>query len=59
MNYKQIELGEENLDAVRDFFLTHLCATQRECSEALGLSAMAVNRHVRTIRAEWRNKKRK
>jgi len=48
-------IGEENRDRVRQFFANHLCATQRECAEALGLSDMAVNRHVRAIRAEWRN----
>lgn len=58
MNHKQIELGQDNLEAVEEFFRTHLCATQRECSEALGLSAMAVNRHVKTIRAGWRKKRR-
>jgi DNA invertase Pin-like site-specific DNA recombinase len=54
MNWVQIELGEENREAVRRFFQQHLCATQVECAAALGLSAMAVNRHVRSIRAEWK-----
>lgn len=54
-NWKQVEMGEANLRAVRAFFVTHLCATQRECAAALGLSLMAVNRHVRTIRDEWRD----
>lgn len=54
MNHIQVELGQQNLDAVREFFRTHLCCTQRECAAALGLSAMAVNRHVKTIRAEWK-----
>lgn len=57
MNYKQIELGEENRDAVREWFRLHLCGTQRECAKDLGLSDMAVNRHVRAIRAEWRKPK--
>lgn len=48
----QSETGRANLERVRSFFERHLCATQRECAEALGLSVMAVNRHVRTIRAE-------
>lgn len=48
------EIGRENLEAVREFFAAHLCATQAECARALGLSVMAVNRHVRTIRSEWR-----
>lgn len=56
MNHKQVKLGQENLEAVRMFFKKHLCATQRECADALGISVMAVNRHVRTIRAEWRDK---
>lgn len=50
----QQELGEENYRRVREYFRTHLCATQRECSEALGLSIMAVNRHVARIRDGWR-----
>lgn len=48
------EIGEANLLRVRIYFLTHLCATQRECASALGLSVMAVNRHVRRIRNEWK-----
>ncbi len=54
MNWRQIDLGDANLEAVRQFFRDHLCATQIECAEALGLSTMAVNRHVRVIRSEWR-----
>lgn len=46
--------GCENLNRVRAFFENHLCATQSECARTLGLSPMAVNRHVRTIRNEWR-----
>jgi hypothetical protein len=53
-NWKQVAVGEENLVRVRQFFATYLCATQRECAAALGLSVTAVNRHVRTIRAEWK-----
>lgn len=54
MNTVQVNLGIENLERVRAFFKRHLCATQRECAEALGLSVMAVNRHVRAIRSEWK-----
>lgn len=54
MNWKQMALGDKNLALVRQWFETHLCGTQTECAKALGLSAMAVNRHVRTIRAEWK-----
>ena len=49
-----IKVGETNLEKVRKFFKTHLCATQVECAEALGLSTMAVSRHVRTLRSEWK-----
>lgn len=52
-NWKQVDLGRENLAAVREYFSSHLCATNRECAAALGLSVMAVGRHVKTIRAEW------
>lgn len=52
-----VEIGEKNREAVRRWFATHLCGTQRECAKALGLSDMAVNRHARAIRAEWRPKR--
>lgn len=55
MNWRQVERGEANQEAVRRFFAEHLCATQSECAKALGLSPMAVNRHVKAIRAQWRN----
>lgn len=48
-------LGDLNRATVRRWFRDHLCGTQRECAEALGLSVMAVNRHVKAIRAEWRD----
>ncbi|MDQ0996932.1 hypothetical protein QFZ34_002114 [Phyllobacterium ifriqiyense] len=51
MNHKQIAVGQDNLSAVLNYFKTHLCATNVECAEALGLSVMAVGRHVKTIRA--------
>lgn len=54
MNYKQIELGEDNREAVQNWFMNHLCGTQRECAKDLNISTMAVNRHVKTIRAQWR-----
>jgi hypothetical protein len=52
-NWKQIDIGQANLEAVREYFRTHLCATNRECAAALGLSVYAVGRHAKTIRAEW------
>ena len=53
MNYIQIQTGRENLKAVREFFRRHPGAKQSDCSKALGISVMAVGRHVKTIRAEW------
>lgn len=50
------KIGRANLAAVRRYFETHLCATQDECAKRLGLSPMAVNRHVKKIRAEWQTK---
>ncbi len=46
-------VGEENRAAVKQWLKTHLGGTQRECAKALGLSTMAVCRHVRAIRKEW------
>ena len=54
MNWRGIEEGRRNREAVRAFFTAHLCATNVECSKALGLSIMAVGRHVEAIRAEWK-----
>lgn len=54
MNWRGVEEGEKNRRAVREWFAAHLCGTQTECAKELGLSAMAVSRHVREIRAEWR-----
>lgn len=48
-------IGDLNRAAVRRWFREHLCGTQRECAEALGLSVMAVSRHVKAIRADWRD----
>lgn len=47
------KIGHENREAVRAFFLAHIGATNWECAKALGLSVMAVGRHVKTLRAEW------
>lgn len=55
MNADRIQLGLSNREAVRAFMASHLCATQQECAKALGLSVMAVNRHVKEIRLEWRS----
>lgn len=48
-------IGHANREAVRQFFRTHVGCTQSECAKALGLSVMAVNRHVATLRKEWTN----
>lgn len=48
-------LGDLNRRRVRAWLRQHLGGTQRECAEALGLSVMAVGRHVKAIRAEWRD----
>ncbi len=45
--------GADNYALVKQFFRAHLCATQAECAEALGLHPMTVNRHVKRIRGEW------
>ena len=40
---------------IRKFLREHLGATNRDVAKALGLSEMAVGRHVRALRAEWTN----
>lgn len=46
--------GKKNREAIKEWFRTHLCGTQAECAADLGLSPMAVNRHVKAIRREWK-----
>lgn len=46
-------LGHDNREAVRAWLLNHVGGTNRECSAALGLSIMAVGRHVAKLRSEW------
>jgi len=48
-----VVIGEANREAIRRFLREHLGATNVECADALGLSVVAVGRHVRQIRAEW------
>jgi hypothetical protein len=44
-----------NRARVRAWFAAHLGCSQRECAAALGLSKEATSRHVRAMRAEWRD----
>lgn len=46
-------IGQENREAVRAFFTGHVGCTHVECGKALGLSSVAVGRHVATLRKEW------
>lgn len=50
------QIGQENREAVRAYFQRHIGATNRECAEAIGLSAFAVGRHIQTLRQEWLGK---
>ena len=54
INHHQIEAGRTNRACVLVWQLKHPWGTQTECAKALGLSPMAVNRHVKAIREEWR-----
>lgn len=47
------QIGHDNREAVRAYFLSHVGATNTEVATALGLSVMAVGRHVKTLRGEW------
>ncbi|WP_394118237.1 winged helix-turn-helix domain-containing protein [Xanthobacter lutulentifluminis] len=47
------KIGADNRAAVRALLASHLGISRREISERLGLSPMAVTRHVAAIRAEW------
>jgi len=46
-------IGQKNRARVWLYFQNNMCATQRDCSDYLGLGRMAVNRHVRAIRGGW------
>ena len=47
------DVGAHNYPIVKAWFVAHPCATNREAATALGLSEMAIGRHVKRIRAEW------
>lgn len=47
------KIGADNRAAVRALLASHLGITRVEIAERLGLSPMAVTRHVAKIRAEW------
>lgn len=49
------QIGHDNREAVRTYFLAHVGVTNRECAKALGLSEIAVGRHIATLRQEWLN----
>lgn len=53
MNRKQVELGRTNREAVRALLSSYLGISRVEIAEKLGLSTMAVGRHVTAIRKEW------
>ena len=46
-------IGARNRERVRQWLVSHPGGTQGECAAALGLSGMAVSRHVQRIRASW------
>ena len=46
-------IGAQNRARVRQWLVSHPGGTQTECAQALGLSGMAVGRHVKRIRMEW------
>lgn len=50
------DVGAHNFPIVKAWFTAHPCGTNREAARALGLSDMAVGRHVKRIRAEWGGK---
>lgn len=50
------KIGHENREAVRAYFADHIGCTSGECAKVLGLSVMAVGRHIKTLRQEWRDK---
>lgn len=47
------KIGHNNREAVRTWFLSHVGCSARECAKAIGLSEVAVGRHLKTLRAEW------
>lgn len=49
------QIGHENREAVRAYFLSHVGCTNLECAKALGLGVMAIGRHIKRLRQEWIN----
>lgn len=53
MTHPQVDAGRRNREAVRALLASHLGISRTEIADRLGLSRMAVTRHVAAIRAEW------
>lgn len=49
-------IGAENRARIRQWLIEHPGGKQRECAEALGLSTIAIMRHIKKIRSEWTDK---
>lgn len=49
-------IAAANREAVREYLAGHIGATNKECAHALGLSVMAVGRHVHVLRSEWQER---
>lgn len=47
------QIGAQNREAVRQYFAGHIGCSNVECAQALGLSVMAVGRHIATLRRAW------
>ncbi len=48
-----IQIGHDNREAVRAFFIAHIGCTNKECAKAIDLSVFSVGRHIKTLRKEW------
>lgn len=57
-NTESTRIGLENRRAVERYFMAHPDHTQIQCAKALGISGMAVSKHVRRLREEATNGRR-
>lgn len=51
-----VEKGEHTRELIREYLLTHLGASRKECAATLKLSVETVCKHVNALRKEWYNK---
>jgi biotin operon repressor len=47
------QIGRDNRERVRAYFLAHVGCTNIECAKALSLDRRSIWKHIKRLRQEW------